>query len=1097
MAPLDLIPARRTSPWPSLLALTVALSVLSVGAPTGLYLVENSHEPPLGWPASASSDLQGQPSAALPGAVDHPPPQTRPSVAQAADSTLVVYNQTLLRGNFVATNGLSPFWLAVNSSSGLVFASDPGSNAVSVVNPTTMEVIATVAVGGQPNGLAFDAANGAVYVANSGSQSVSVVDGTTYRVLTTIPVGSEPMGVAYDPATQAVYVGNRGSDNISVINGSTNRVVASIAVGSPVGGMAVDSSNGDLYVADYVAQSQGEGDNVSIIDPSTNQLIGNVSVGGTPFDVAYDSANQLLYVSVVLGYDLAVINGSSNSVSSYVRLSSSSYGDSPFGLAADPTDGYVYIADWNASSVARLNTSTNTVSGAVRLGAAPLGLAYDAKAGTVFVAASGAFIDGLDTGGGSGPGLAVLNASTGAFVGNVTLGALPCGLVVDPAHDRVWVADALLSLTVLNGTTHQVLGSAPLGWDVLAGAYNPGNGYLYFSSNGLGPVAVFNGTTDGLVQTLGTWSTVGVAVDTANNWTYVSQDNPTPGFLYAFNGSTNRVAKQLYMPPYPNQPGALAFDDQNGRIYVADIGLDRISAVFGANDTIAENLSLSAEPSGLAFDPANGLLYVSEASAGAVVALDPSNGTIMATIPVGNTPAGLAFDPADGDLFVANQGSGNVTIIDGGSNSVVGSVLVGNDPVAVTADGMTGTVYVANEVSGTVSIIDPPPVFPVTFNETGLPPGTTWSVSLDGASNSSSASSIGFLHSNGTAIPYSVGGVRGYEPQPLAGTVGVSGAAVNVSVQFAQAQFPGWFNESGLPPGTAWVVTFNGTAYASAGTSIALTTPDGTFPFNVSNVPGWRLTSYRGNVTVDGAGTTEQLDWTQTVYAVTFEAVGLPTGTSWGVTIDGTLNVSGWPQIGFLLPNATSYEYSISGASGYVANRSAGTLSVSGSPVLQTVRFTQIGPSSPHVQLAAWGNLTALGGGDSYCLANGTLATNPAWANVSFQALAAGGSAPYTFSWAFGDGILALGENLTHHFQDWGPWNVTVTVTDANHVTNTTAVNATVTVPPIPPPICPPTASAGVPLAYLAVAAGGLALAAGIVFTLWRRRRRRTAGPNP
>ncbi|WP_459561292.1 YncE family protein [Mycobacterium kiyosense] len=48
--------------------------------------------------------------------------------------------------------------------------------------------------------------------------TVSVINPTTNTVTATIPVGSSPYGVAIDPVTGAVYVANFQSGTVSVIS---------------------------------------------------------------------------------------------------------------------------------------------------------------------------------------------------------------------------------------------------------------------------------------------------------------------------------------------------------------------------------------------------------------------------------------------------------------------------------------------------------------------------------------------------------------------------------------------------------------------------------------------------------------------------------------------------------------------------------------------------------------------------------------------------------------------------------------------------------------------------------------------------------------
>ena len=51
--------------------------------------------------------------------------------------------------------------------------------------------------------------------------------------------------------------------------------------------------------------------------------------------------------------------------------------------------------------------------------------------------------------------------------------------------------------------------------------------------------------------------------------------------------------------------------------------------------------------------------------------------------------------------------------------------------------------------------------------------------------------------------------------------------------------------------------------------------------------------------------------------------------------------------------------------------------------------------------------------------------------SVTFTASASGGTAPYTFSWSFGDGSSATGNPVTHAYSASGSYTVTVTTTDS------------------------------------------------------------------
>jgi YVTN family beta-propeller protein len=58
---------------------------------------------------------------------------------------------------------------------------------------------------------------GKVYVADFSSNTVSVINPATNAVTATIPVGSEPVGVAVNQLTGKIYVTNTLSNTVSVI----------------------------------------------------------------------------------------------------------------------------------------------------------------------------------------------------------------------------------------------------------------------------------------------------------------------------------------------------------------------------------------------------------------------------------------------------------------------------------------------------------------------------------------------------------------------------------------------------------------------------------------------------------------------------------------------------------------------------------------------------------------------------------------------------------------------------------------------------------------------------------------------------------------
>jgi YVTN family beta-propeller protein len=69
------------------------------------------------------------------------------------------------------------------------------------------------------------------YVANARSNTVSVIDPATNTVVATVPVGRNPVDIAITPDGTKAYVTNAGANSVSVINTATNSVAATVPVG--------------------------------------------------------------------------------------------------------------------------------------------------------------------------------------------------------------------------------------------------------------------------------------------------------------------------------------------------------------------------------------------------------------------------------------------------------------------------------------------------------------------------------------------------------------------------------------------------------------------------------------------------------------------------------------------------------------------------------------------------------------------------------------------------------------------------------------------------------------------------------------------------
>ncbi len=559
--------------------------------------------------------------------------------------------------------------------------------------------------------------SGAPPTAAGGSRLSSPVDplgisggpvGEPGSVVATLTVGTAPFGAAYDSATGDIYVANFGANTVSVISGATSAVIGSaVPVGDDPIGVAYDSENGDLYVTNF------DSDTVSVISGATNTVIGSpISVDSYPNGIAFDPANGDLYVANEGADSVSVISGATNAVIG----SAITVGGYPIGMAYDSGNGDVYVANYDSDTVSVISGATNAVVGsAITVGTDPARLAYDAGNGEVYVAN-----DGSDS-------VSVISGATNAVVGSaITVGSAPVSVAYDDGNGFVYVANAgAESVSVVAGASNTVDGSAvTVGNSPVALAFDSATGDVFVSNEGAGTVSVIStalmlgaptpsllgqaeiaGSTGAGLTIPSVAYPTGVAYDTENGDVYVV--NYDDDSVTVVNGSTNAVVgSPITVGGYPI---SIAYDSENGELYVTSYYGGSVVVISGVTNTVVGSaIAVGDYPIGVAYDSGNGELYVANSGANSVSVINGATNTVVGSaITVGSGPVGVEYDGANGDVYVTNGGTDTVSVISGASNAVVGTAItVGGSPQGAAYDSANGYLYVANSDSNSVSVID-------------------------------------------------------------------------------------------------------------------------------------------------------------------------------------------------------------------------------------------------------------------------------------------------------------------------------------------------------------------------------------------------------
>ena len=260
-----------------------------------------------------------------------------------------------------------------------------------------------------------------------------------------------------------------------------------------------------------------------------------------------------------------------------------------------------------------------------------------------------------------------------------------------------------------------------------------------------------------------------------------------------------------------------------------------------------------------------------------------------------------------------------------------GSYSGNNNPATITMNG---------PITEKANFIE---LYNITFIESGLPSGTSWYVNLsNGQSISGNGTTIMLSLPNGT-YRYTITSLnKDYPPTPSSGTITVNGSNMNVAVKFNLLTYTLTFTESGLPSDTSWSTTLNNITESSTTNTITFQETNGTYSYAIeTSIPGYKVSPSSGSIRIKGAPVSIAITFTQVKYSITFMETGLPSGTSWSVTLNGITESSTNNSIIFNEPNG-SYSFAVGTISGYRANTYSGTLTVNSNSISELINWSII-----------------------------------------------------------------------------------------------------------------------------------------------------------
>ena len=727
-----------------------------------------------------------------------------------------------------------------------LYVENYNSGNMSVISSVTNTVIATVSLVGNPQFGAYDPLSDTLYVSAlySGSGVIWVVNVTNNSV-STIPMPSgTPYGVAFDPYNGYIYVADH-HDNVVWALSQSGTPVARILVGQQPYGLAFDPVNKMLYVTDQdfnaLISGYPQEYNVSIINTVNNTLLKNVVPGSEPEGVAYDPANGYVYIANSKSGNISVLNPATESILQTLPATIGTQGR-PAAMVYDPVLQQMISVNNVAMPDSTLNY--NSASGyAAPFMSVPSGshpdLAYDPVNGYVYVA--------------TGSSLVYAYSLNGTLVTTISMPSYVHSVLY--ANNTVFATAGSYRVALINPSTDTVKATVSLtGTSFPDGlAYDSQNNTLFVAMSAINSVGVIDLSNLTQVKTIGVGSNPeALTYSNVTNQVYVAQLDSNINIINA--SSYNVTVPYFVTASYPSQ---VVYDQYTNSIYIANgnnssmfvINESKINYISGGS-TPYNPIPLGSPQQSISINPSNGLIYITQSGSDNVTIFNPminktvgsinsaslSGGGYMAYIP--GAQMLLATDHINGYLEeISPAQTYNVTIEVG---NMVPKGSTWNLQVQPSSDSTLAQVYNSTQTAGknvflplpdgtyafniTSSYSGVQPIhgyfvvngsaqnllfyshYHVNFNETGLPTGKSWSVTLGSMTNSSITGSIGFVVSPGMYNAY-ISGSGSYEAYPasLQVTVGLANSTVSVLFQSPRNQTYGAVSQT--------IDMYNGTDY--------------------------------------------------------------------------------------------------------------------------------------------------------------------------------------------------------------------------------------------------------------------------------------------
>lgn len=335
-----------------------------------------------------------------------------------------------------------------------LFVTNEASGDITVINPASRKVVATIQVGKRPRAIQVGPDARAVFVAVSGTpvspppelnaqrdpifkkdptvgqggsdefdrsaDGIAMVAVEQRKLIGKLQVGSNPEQFALSADGTRIYLPNEDAGAAMFLNVSSGLVEHMVALRKEPEGIGMTPDGRTVFIT-----CEGDGE-IFAIEAATGRVIAHIRVGGRPRSVAFLPDGSRAFIPSESAGQLHVIDCVSYREVQTVELPR---GFRPMCIKVGPGGRKAYLSGGRSGEVVVLDARTSQILKSIKVGSRPWGLA---------ISPDGAY---LYTANGFSEDVSIVDLSVECEVGRIKVGARPWGVAVVPRAVRWGLRD--------------------------------------------------------------------------------------------------------------------------------------------------------------------------------------------------------------------------------------------------------------------------------------------------------------------------------------------------------------------------------------------------------------------------------------------------------------------------------------------------------------------------------------------------------------------------------------------------------------------------------------------------------------------------------